>query len=249
VPALGPPAVRAAMVVGAPVTDDGSWKLACRLGFAWRRSKIELFDCELEGIGDVVDALGLQLVQLGCILRPGAGLSAKANLKKSRPDVQLAASMLATLAGAGRVDVVSKAAALKEEKKSDGAVAPSTPPPLRRRLGLGVSAPPLPRPGLEGRKVHVNDDVVLVSIPARPPTFENFAPLLTLLDTNIAQVTASMVAIRRASPEDDTRKAQVLLQRWVHLRGALASRLRLGVPVSHEEVAQMTRTAFDEGIG
>jgi hypothetical protein len=144
------------MVGVASRIDDGTWKLACRLGFAWRRAKTELFDCELEGIGDVVDAMGLQLVRLGNMLRPDVGLSAEANLKRSRPEVQTAASLLAALAGAGR-----------DEGAGDGA--PLTPQPRRRRLGLGVSAPPLPRPGLVRRMVQFDDDVVFVPISARPP--------------------------------------------------------------------------------
>jgi hypothetical protein len=144
------------MVVVASRINDGTWKLACRLGFAWRRAKTELFDCELEGIGDVVDAMGLQLVRLGDILRPEVGLSAEANLKRSRPEVQTAVSLLASLAGADR-----------DEGADVGA--PLTPPPRRRRLGLGVSAPPLPRPGLVGRMVQLDDDVVFVPISARPP--------------------------------------------------------------------------------
>jgi hypothetical protein len=124
---------RAAMVGVASNEDDGVWKFACRMGFAWRRAKGELFDCEDDEIGEVFDAVGLQLVKLGRILRPEAGRSAEANLKKSRPEVQIAASLLAAVACAGRVD-------------GAGDEAPLTPPPRRRCLGPGVSAPPLPQP-------------------------------------------------------------------------------------------------------
>jgi hypothetical protein len=125
---------------------DGEWKLACRLGYAWRKAKKELFDCEIAEMGEIVDGLGTILLRLGDALRPVAGVPAATNLRRGRADVEAAAGLLATMAGA-------------MPAPGAGDEAPSTPPTRRRCLREGISAPPVPRPGVARNKVRFDDKV------------------------------------------------------------------------------------------
>jgi hypothetical protein len=137
--------------------SDGAWRFASRLGFAWRKAQSELFDCEVHEMGEMVDELGVLVMRLGDALRPSPGLAAGANLKKSRPEVQVAAELLAAIAGAVPAEGVAYDA-------------PRTPSSRRRCLAKDVSAPPLPRPGVMRLNVRFKDEVEYGSVPARLTT-------------------------------------------------------------------------------
>jgi hypothetical protein len=77
---------------------DGIWKLATRLGFAWRKAQKELYNCEHHDIPMILDELGNCLGRLGAILQPPSQGSPRSKLADARTDVKLLVAHLEKIA-------------------------------------------------------------------------------------------------------------------------------------------------------